>query len=70
MTIKTKFNIDDIVYFMYDNKVYNGRIKNIKIYIKSDNSIKNIYDIHFARGITYSCEEPLFKTKEELLKSL
>lgn len=72
MTIKTKYNIGQEVWFIEDNKVCNKKITAIHLHIYESGS-----------DISYSCspsefgkllnsvnESKLFPTKEELLKSL
>lgn len=70
MTIKTRFKINDRVFFMYDNKIYEGSVRYIRVNVKSDLTIRIVYDIYFSRGTTNCYEESLFTTKEELIKSL
>lgn len=72
MTIETKYNIGDEVWFISDNEICNEKITAIHIHIGA-----------LCSFVTYSCEdtligqalntvreEILFPTKEELLKSL
>ena len=64
MTIETKYNIGDEVWLMsYNNHPNRGRI--VAIIIKSDLSI--LYHFLFFGSRE---EKELFRTKEELLKSL
>lgn len=66
MTIETKYNIGDEVWFMFDEKPIRGTIKNIGSHI-SINVVINGNSYIFrreAKGFE------LFPTKEELLKSL
>ena len=73
MTIETRYNIGDRVWFMHDNKVKNEIIIKIDAVILKD---MNCTGVH--KSITYSlfnysrcyAEDKLFPTKEELLKSL
>lgn len=65
MTIETKYNIGDEVWFMYRNKVFSGRI--VGIFIRSNGISYKIVSI--IKGMWFS-ESNLFPTKEELLKSL
>lgn len=68
MTIETKYNIGDEVWFLFDGKPLNGKIAR-----KSEHTIKIIVvfkngkDYLFSRDIK---DFKLFPTKEELLKSL
>jgi hypothetical protein len=98
-TFKSKFNLEDIVWFMYDNKPAQGIVckinyrreesvntacehKNIFNKLKSLLSSKKVsvtisYEMDMVRsdGTFISCthyrqESEMFRTKEELLKSL
>lgn len=70
MTIKTKFSIDDKVYFIYNNKVYFAPIRAINIQVTYTYSIKIKYTISYDSLTTCINEDSIFKTKEELIKSL
>lgn len=81
MKFETKYNLGDIVWFMYDNKAHRGRILGIEV---------NYSCSHFDAAYTPQCVDysedytvkiclghsirmlgsELFPTKEELLKSL
>ena len=69
----TVFMIGDIVWFMYNDNVCSGKIKSVR-YIKFISSInlrvieKEIYDIENIPNMFDYCK--LFKTKEDLIKSL
>lgn len=69
MKIETKFNKEDKVYFMHDNKVCEGLITEIDIKI-------NEYGTHIKYGIALygraniRAEDKCFLSKEELIKSL
>ena len=98
-TFKSKFNLEDVVWFMYENKPVQGIVhqisyrrtesvntayehKNIFKKLKSLLSSKKVsvklsYGLDMVRsdGTFISCphymgENEIFKTKEELLKSL
>ena len=68
MTIETKYNIGDEVWFMFDGKPLNGKIARI-----SEHTIK--VEVRFKDGKDYLFSREIkgfkhFPTKEELLKSL
>lgn len=73
MTIETKYNIGDKVWFMHNNSVNSAIIIKIDFIIErsmNDTSIHqhawySLYNYHSP----YS-EQSIFSTKEELLKSL
>lgn len=72
MTIETKYNIGDKVWFMYDNSVRSATVIKIDVLIEKN---KNRTSIH--KTISYGLfdyfkypEDKLFPTKKELLKSL
>lgn len=66
MTIKTKYNIGDCVWFMYENKPCFEQIGSISI----RPTVRIFYN--FSIGLTEisKLEKAVFSTKEELLKSL
>ena len=68
MTIETKYNIGDEVWFMFDGKPLNGKIARISEYtIKVKVIFEDGKEYLFGRdikGFKY------FSTKEELIKSL
>ena len=82
MTIETKFDIGDRVFYMEKNKVEESIITDIEIIVglKKENGMINydniktvikseIYYVDMNRDLKYH-PRWLFKTKEELLKSL
>lgn len=82
MTIETKYNIGDEVYFIGKNKINKGTIIGIRpvrgetsiiTYYQNENkySLKcNEYNDFDAFELDLMPEESLFTSKEELLKSL
>ena len=68
MTIKTKYNIGDEVWFLFDGEPLNGKIARISEYtIKIEVIFKDGKEYIFSRDIKGF---KLFPNKEELLKSL
>ena len=68
MTIKTKLNIGDEVWFVFDGKPLNGKITRINEHtIKIKVVFKDGKEYLFSRDIK---DFKLFPNKEELLKSL
>ena len=67
MTIETKYNIGDEMWFIWENKVQHSCITHV---LKT--SIKNFYefDIIYNKHHVMMAESDIFPTKEELLKSL
>lgn len=75
MEIKTKYNIFDEVYIIYNNKIKQVIIKGIKIHIEKKpyldkTSIKTTYILYNYNFSTEYSEDNIFKTKKELIKSL
>lgn len=80
MEIKTKYNVNDYVYFIHGNKIRYNKIYRIDITIYEENDkvipkIKYTIDLDIKTGrvcdtITSREEEELFATKEELIKNL
>lgn len=73
MTIETRYNIGDKVWFMYNNSVKCEPIIKINALIEKDMNSTNIHITilyHLYDYCTSYIESKLFPTKEELLKSL
>lgn len=76
MTIETKYNIGDVVYVMYNNKVTSIKICGMDINIEEGfdgqytlpTKVEILY-YDFGKHHSFN-EQNLFPTKEELLKSL
>lgn len=65
MTISTKYDIGDMVWFMYNNKCQSKKVENIKI------DVYYMYIQYILDGNDiWLSEKHLYSTKEELLKSL
>lgn len=65
MTIETKYNIGDEVWFKIGSKIYCGRICCIVVWCDILS-----YQVEFERRLYNLFEDFLFPTQEELLKSL
>jgi predicted oxidoreductase (fatty acid repression mutant protein) len=80
MTIKTKYNIGDMVFVLFLNKIYEIEIKHILINVKSEGfncakteivySVPELHDKVWDKKQSRFEENQLFKTKSELLNSL
>ena len=78
MEIKTKYNIGDKVFFIQENAVHQGFIKEIAVYVSNDGYSdiqREYYDIKsYEKAIDKEYKKVnqslIYKTKEELLKSL
>lgn len=65
MTISTKYDIGDMVWFMHDNICVLKKVENINI------DVCHMYiQYMFDENDIWLSEKHLFSTKEELLKSL
>ena len=72
MNIKTKYDLNQKVWFIRDNKLIENTIDCIEYKIFSDNSGEIRYRmLEFYNGNwVYYKENELFKTKKELIQSL
>ena len=77
MTVYTKFSLGDTVYLLYENKVHRCTISKIIINVTQNKFNKGDYiwynydvDIETGGTVIDVTERRLFRTKEELLKSL
>ena len=66
MTVETKFNIGDEVWFMYKLKPICERVTSLTIYTCNKLVIEYFFEVPFV----FIREEKLFSTKQELLDSL
>ena len=70
MTIETQYNINSTIYFLYNNKVWEGTIKRISIIVEN-NSIVITYKVQYNDWKYKSLKESqTYSTKQELLDSL
>lgn len=67
MTIETKYNIGDEVWYKGYKELFRDKVFNIKIIVDNEGEIIVEYDL-WGDVIKNECQ--LFPTKEELLKSL
>lgn len=71
MTINTKYNIGDEVWFMNENKAYVSFIKDVMVKRNNKNTkIEYMVESMQKKDFGLKKEQDLFSTKEELLKSL
>ena len=71
MTIETKYNIGDEVYYKRFCEIYKLRIVGVRVIEKPPISFIEYYVVEEEDDISISlAEQLLFSTKEELLKSL
>lgn len=70
MTIETKYNIGDEVWFMGLGNPKKGVIKTITIGVLGDGDVQLKYALEKSGFWYHRYENQLFSTKEELLKSL
>lgn len=64
MTIQTKFNIGDRVYYMFYNEMRHGSITGMTIYVSKDGECRNACEVN---GLSFY-EIFLHSTKEDLMK--
>ena len=69
MTVETKFNIRDTVWYIYNNKICSSMISSIRVGIK-EYGTSVIYCVPTLNGSIDLEEKLIFSSKEELIKSL
>ena len=74
MKIETRFNVDDEVYFMHENKVASAQVAAVQVYSYKSHGDRVVtgtkyYLKHLGKSDGY-LEDALFASKEELLNSL
>lgn len=75
MKVETKFNVDDTVYFMHDNRVAIGNVATIQAYTHKPMGNEIVISVkYYVKGCSVKrdgyMEEELFASKQELLNSL
>lgn len=71
MTIETKFNVGDEVWFMHANKPIKGCVLRMDIAVaRKGDGYSEDYEVEVDGFFHYQNYQSLFPTKEELLKSL
>ena len=71
MTIETKYNIGDEVWFYHHKKIMKSRVRSINLLVRKDDiSASYLMEDMWTDQYIVLYEESLFPTKEELLKSL
>lgn len=70
MEIKTKFNIGDEVYVIYEDKCTKFNVKGITVRVTNEYGIEVLYSLDNCLIKQFRYEESVFSSKEELLKSL
>ena len=66
MTIETKYNIDDVVYYLDGMDIKKSKVYEIKIEVDYTTTIK--YHLECREG--YIKEEYVFSSKEELISAI
>ena len=70
MTIETQYNINNTVYFLHNNKVWEGIIKRITITVEN-NSLTITYKVQYNDWKYKNLKQSqAYSTKQELLDSL
>lgn len=69
MEIRTKFNIGDTIYFMYDNKVCNSSVCSVSVWVGRESTDIKYYVDRDKDRISIT-ENKVYATKEELIASL
>lgn len=78
MTIETKYNIGDEVVFIQENAIHRGTIRNIAVRVRSNDYTDEQYEYYdincYEKALSKTYKEVheslIYRTKEELLKSL
>ena len=70
MTIETKYNIGDEVWFLSYNSPRKARMCGMSIYVQNSSEITILYSLNEKDVYWHKREQDLFPTKGELLKSL
>lgn len=76
MTIKTKYDLDDVIYLLKHNKIEKGFVTGMKISVSYTNKVDKIlgerieYEININGQYIMVNDLYMFPTKEALLKSL
>lgn len=70
MNIETQYNINNTVYFLHNNKVWEGTVKKISITVEN-NSLAITYKVQYNDWKYKNLKQSqAYNTKQELLDSL
>lgn len=70
MNIETQYNINNTVYFLHNNKVWEGTVKKISIIVEN-NSLVIVYKVRYNDWKYKNLKQSqAYNTKQELLDSL
>lgn len=70
MNIETRYNINNTVYFLHNNKVWEGTVKKITITVENNSTVIS-YKVQYSDWKYKSLKESqAYSTKQELLNSL
>lgn len=70
MTIETKYNIGDEIWFMKDNRPVQTLIIDIRIYVAYKGNGQSITDITYGTDSCEKHQDEVYTSKKELLESL
>lgn len=71
MEIKSRFKIDDTVFYLDTGKIANSKVEEITINVTKESIVKIAYFLDKPNPkVEFYTEEMLFKNREELIKSL
>lgn len=68
VSVKTKYDIGDMVWFISDNRVLSLDITGVRVCVESKEGCEVEYTLHF--NSSWVGEDKLFKSKKELIESL
>lgn len=70
MTIKTKYNVGDKVWFVYEGRIKHWEVRRIKVVVRDVPSIEYELMPQVSRSYLYGpySEDMLYPTQEKLLK--
>lgn len=71
MTIQTKYNLEDIVYYLDNMRIHKGTIDQIELTVFTSDYVITSYTLRFEDGMRKTFKErELFLSKEELISAI
>lgn len=70
MVLNTKFDKDQLVWFIHENKIHKGTIHSLAVSLYNSGFQNEIYCITYGSSTISKTVDKLFSSKDELIQSI